>query len=43
MAYISLVLASSVSSQSSYGKAWTARYWVDASFATLLFSRTTQR
>ena len=42
MAYISLGLASSVSSQSSYGKAWTARYWVDASFATLLFSRTTE-
>ena len=34
-------LASSVSSWSSCGKEWTERYKCDASFSTLLFSRTT--
>src|SRR5262245_17085474 len=40
--YISAVLASSVSWWSSCGKEWTKRYRFDASFATLLFSRTTK-
>src|SRR5499426_1820357 len=40
--YISAVLASSVSWWSSCGKEWTKRYRFDASFATLLFSRTTR-
>src|SRR4029453_18002810 len=35
-------LASSVSSWSSCGKEWTERYKCDASFSTLLFSRTTE-
>src|SRR4029450_8789109 len=35
-------LASSVSSWSSCGKEWTERYKCDASFSTLLFSRTTR-
>src|SRR4029450_2790952 len=36
-------LALSVSLWSSCGKEWTERYRCDASFSTLLFSRTTQR
>src|SRR5207249_2118924 len=39
--YISPVLASSVSGWSSSGREWTKRYRADASFSTLLFSRTT--
>jgi hypothetical protein len=41
IAYLSPALASSVSWWSSCRKAWTERYRCDASFATLLFSRTT--
>jgi hypothetical protein len=41
--YICPELASSVSSWSSCGKAWTGRYKCDASFSTLLFSRTTKK
>src|SRR5215510_6588861 len=41
--YISAALASSVSWWSSCGKEWTERYRFDASCATLLFSRTTEK
>src|SRR4030095_509913 len=40
--YNSPGLASSVSCWSSSGREWTKRYRADASFSTLLFSRTTE-